>query len=72
MAIIKFIQEINLEVIKNPSDEDNIEGNEETFRVGSVFDVELLDDCPEKIDIRFGDGSVCYYIPKDVVEINRD
>lgn len=71
MAILKFIKDIELEVVDWENDE-SIKTHEDTFYAGSKFEVELLDFCPEKIDVKFDDGSVCYCIPTNAVEISED
>lgn len=57
--IIKFKQDIELEVITGVVDE-SIESENETFRAGSMTEIDKISES----EIQFGDGSVAFVTPE--------
>ena len=44
----------------------------ETFKTGEIYDVNILDDKKETIDLQFGDRSCAFNFPKDRYEVIGD
>lgn len=66
---IKFKDETLLEIVESYDEEnDHTETKDETFEAGEIHDVDLCDDRGDTINIQFGDGSMCYGLPKDAIE----
>ena len=68
--IIKFKHPTELEVVETYNEAaDHWETSNETFTVGEVVEVDLLDQTAESADFQFGDGSVAFAVPKDCYEV---
>jgi prepilin-type processing-associated H-X9-DG protein len=67
---IQFKNTVQLEVCES-YDEEQDKGNFslETFPPDEIHDVDLLTDHGETINIQFGDGSVCFCIPKTIYTV---
>jgi hypothetical protein len=66
MKGIKFLKEYSSPVHESETDE---EGTLDTFKKGEIFDADIFAEETSTVDIQFGDGSVAFNIPKDVIEV---
>ena len=67
---IKFKENTYIELVTSfDEDNDTIETKEEIFDTKEIHEVDLINSCGNDIDIQFGDGSCCYSLSKDLIEI---
>lgn len=69
MASITFTQDVELDIVVD-LDEDNPVEEIESFSKGSTEYVEILSETENSISVQFEDGSCCYGISKDCLEIS--
>ena len=62
---IKFLRGCQLELV-TAFDEaaDQADTENQTFKVGEIFDVDLLEETHTEVSIQFGNGHVAYNVPK--------
>lgn len=67
---IKFTKIHEQEIVTGYDEATDLaETENEVFPKDEVHEVELLSEGPEHIDVQFGDGSVAYALPKNVIEV---
>jgi hypothetical protein len=78
MALITFKQDVTLETVESYDEEtDTEETSIEFFKAGEVHDIDILNEdengeVGEFVSIQFGDGSCCYGISKEFIEIKHE
>lgn len=78
MAKITFKEDVQLEIVESYDEEtDETESSIEGFKAGEVYDVDILNEeengeVGDFVNIQFGDGSCCYGVPKQYLEIEPE
>jgi hypothetical protein len=62
--------EFSTEVINQMDGDDIVDADNEIFKEGEIFEVDLLSENLENIHVQFGDGSIAF-LPKDFIEIEE-
>ena len=67
---IQWLADIELELVINYyEDDDYAECENEFFKNGRIDEVDIIDDDGGTVNMQFGDGSICFGVPKTLFSV---